>query len=423
MPPTIINDCFLHDKQRLRHDEAIEILRSRLVPIAACATVELGNAHGKILAENVYSPRNIPAFDNSAVDGFAFAHNHEHMIRGLQVDFRIAAGDTTVPDLAAGHAARIFTGAPMPKNADTVAMQEDCKTKMVGDVSYVFPPKELQQGANVRMAGEDVKIAEAIANKGCHLRPQDIAAIASAGFANIEAYKPLKIALFSTGEEIVRPGNKLETGQVYDANHFMICSLLSTLPVEVTDLGILPDNRQQVETALNAATKIHDIVITTGGASLGDEDHVSNILDQNGKRHMWQLAIKPGRPVCFGQLNDTYFFGLPGNPVAGFICFLLYVRPSILRLAGAHWHEPQRYKIPSAITFNNKKRDRREFWRGYIEQHKKGAMCLKKFERDGSGLISGLQKADGLIEISEDTTDIMPGDMLDFIPFTEFGIT
>jgi len=197
--------------------------------------------------------------------------------------------------------------------------------------------------------------------------------------------------------------------------------LLGSIPVEITDLGIQPDNYEKIEGALKEAARTHDVIIASGGASRGEEDHLVSALDALGKRHMWQLAIKPGRPMIFGQIDNTLFFGLPGNPVACFVCHLLYVRPSLMRLGGADWPEPQRLFAPARFAIAKKKPDRREFWRGIYSVSSDGRPGLSKFERDGSGLISGLREANCLIEISEETTSVDEGDMLTFIPFSELG--
>ncbi|MCP4185111.1 MAG: molybdopterin molybdotransferase MoeA [Hyphomicrobiales bacterium] len=419
----MINDCFSHDEKRLLHFDAVDLLKSRLGSIATSSLQDLEKCGGKILAQDITAPKNIPAFDNSAMDGFAFDHQDYLKNTGVfPLGARIAAGDNKPVELAPCSAARIFTGAPMPTGADSVAMQEDCKTHQSEGQTFVIIPQGYNKGANVRLAGEDVNSGECLLSAGSRLRPQDIAAIASCGFAKIEICDPLKIALASTGNEIIRPGNCLEQADVYDANFFMLNSQLNTMPVEVTDLGILPDDRAMVESTLTRASSSYDIVITSGGASLGEEDHITSVLAQKGTRHLWQLAIKPGRPMCFGNLNDAIFFGLPGNPVASFVCFLLYIYPSLLVLGGSRWKEPTRIKIPSAIKFNNKKSGRREFWRGYLEPGADGTNRLHKYDRDGSGLISGLRHAEGFIEIGEDVTEVKPDEMLDFIPFSQFGI-
>lgn len=412
----LLDDCFLHDKDRLRHSEAIELLKESLRPIAKVETCPLSKASGKILAEDISAPRNVPNYDNSAVDGYAFRFdNYVKNPPSLKIGHRIPAGDIESRTLAPGEAARIFTGAPMLENADTIAMQEDCED----DGEFVTIPKGLKQGANLRRAGEDLKSGEKVISTGTRLRPQDLAAIASLGIAEIQIYKPLKIALLSNGNEIRRPGEPLIRGQVYDSNHYLLTALLEAIGVEITDLGILPDEADTVREAIISAATTHDVLISTAGASRGDEDHIIKTITELGNCHLWQLAIKPGRPMSFGQIGDTVMFGLPGNPVAGFVCFLLYVRPALLRLGGAEWRDAERYSLPVDIDFK-KKTGRREFWRGHLAKDASGNAVLKKFLRDGSGLISGLREADGLIEVPEDVSDIKKGDMLDFIPFSQF---
>ncbi len=407
----------------MRHEEAIAVLREKIVPVCTALRVDLGDAAAKVLSRSIKSDINIPAFNNAAVDGYAFDHSQLVSAHGkLLMGDRIAAGDRRQLQLKPGTAARIFTGAPVPLNADTVAMQEDCSREIVQGVEKIAIPMALKKGANIRKLGEDVSSGDIIVPAGRILRPQDIAAIASCGVRDVEVFQPLKIGIASTGDEVIRPGTALLAGQLYDANYFMIAALAQNLPVQITDLGILPDERAQIEKVLDHASDDFDVLITSGGASRGSEDHVTNILNEKGKRYLWQLAIKPGRPMCFGKLNNSWLFALPGNPVASFICFLLYVRPALAFMGGADWHEPRRYMVASGFDLDSKKIHRREFWRGYIDRNEDGNNCLFKYERDGSGLISGLQKAQGLIEICEMTTNVEKGDELPFIPFSEFGI-
>ena len=418
----LLNDCFLHDKERLPHHEALEILKERLVGITSKETVNIGEAQDKILAEDIRATRNIPSTDNSAVDGYAYrASDFDDAGGFFLIAARIAAGDINPSPLPQWSAVRIFTGAVMPEGADTIAMQEDCETHAQEGTDFVVIPQGLKPGANRRRMGEDLMQGDLIAKVGEQVTPQLIAAIASTGQSKVEVYSPLRIAILSSGNELKEPGQTAQAGQVFDSNRYLLQSLLKMLPVEITDLGIQPDNYDVIETKLAEAAKTNDIVISSGGASLGEEDHIIAALEKLGTRHLWQLAVKPGRPMSFGQIGDTLFFGLPGNPVACFVCFLLYVRPSLLRLAGADWHEPKRFKVPALFDFNNKKPDRREFWRG-IYAPTDGAFGLEKFARDGSGLITGLRKADGLIEIPEAVTNVSKGDLLDFIPWSEFGI-
>ena len=419
MPSKLLDDCFLHDHERLRHDEALDRLKSRIVPLTATEQVALAGAAGRVLAEEIRAPRPVPAFDNSAVDGYAFAHADYLAAKGrLKLSGRVAAGHPGARPIAEGTAVRVFTGAVMPEGADTVAMQEDVTV----EDAFAIIPEGLKQGSMGRKAGEDLSVGAVLLSPGRRLRPQDIAAIASTGKAEFACYRRLKVAILSTGDEIVRPGSTLGPGQVYDSNVYLLRALLKSTGAEVTDLGVLADRRDVVEAALAEAARGHDAIITSGGASRGEEDHVIRTMDKLGRLHMWQIAVKPGRPMAFGQIGDCVFLGLPGNPVAVFVCFLLYVRPVLVRLGGGRWPEPARYPLKAAFEVKRKKDGRREFWRGSLKPSE-GGMTVDKFARDGSGLITSLREADGLIEVGEDVTRVSRGDMVQFIPFAEFGLT
>ncbi len=421
--PKLLDDCFLHDKDRLRHDEALAILRERLTPVTAPESVPLAEAVGRVCADAVTAPRQVPAADNSAVDGYAFAQADYEATGGFfPVAARIAAGHPIDDPLPVGAAARIFTGALMPPRADTVAMQEDCETHEQDGQDFVVIPPGLKPGANRRKAGEDLMAGNMLVEAGTILRPQEIGAIASTGAGTVSCFAPLKVAVLSTGDEILEAGEAFRSGCVYDANRPLLASLLSTLPVEVTDLGILPDKAGVVRDALTEAAATHHAVLTTGGASRGEEDHVIATLGELGKRHMWQLAIKPGRPMGFGQIGDCVVLGLPGNPVAAFVCFALYVRQALLALSGATWIEPRRILLEADFELPSKKTDRREFQRGLLVENADGISRVAKYPRDGSGLITSLREADGLIEIPEDATSVSRGDRVRFLPFTEVGL-
>ncbi|MEE9588446.1 MAG: gephyrin-like molybdotransferase Glp [Hyphomicrobiaceae bacterium] len=415
------DDCFLHDKDRLAHDEAIAILKDRMTPLVGSENVPLEIAAGRIASADVGAPRAIPAHDNAAVDGYAFRFDDYDAGAGseMPVAGRVAAGHPITDALASGVAVRIFTGAAMPGGFDTVVMQEDVET--LGEESRVRIPAGLKAGANRRLAGEDVQPGEALVGSGQRLRPQDIAAIASAGHGEVSCYERLRVGILSSGDEVIRPGEPFIHGQVYDANSPMLQALISTTGSQADDLGIMRDDPAVVGRSLSEAAQKYNLIITSGGASLGEEDHIISTLDRLGTRHLWQIAVKPGRPMTFGQIGDCVFVGLPGNPVAVFVCFLLYAWPLIMRASGAHWPTPARYKLPAAFTIASKKPDRREFWRGLMRATDAGPVA-EKFARDGSGLISGLTAADGLIEVGEAVTEVREGDEVNFIPFAEFGI-
>ncbi|WP_153769664.1 gephyrin-like molybdotransferase Glp [Labrenzia sp. CE80] len=414
----LLDDCFLHDRDRLRHHEALDILRERLSTVAGTTRIPLEETCGRILAEEIVANRDVPQADNSAVDGYAFRFSDHDPAGGFfRLEQRIAAGHPSETEIGPWGAARIFTGAIMPPGCDTVAMQEDCELHDQDGQSFVIVPAGLKQGANCRKAGEDVVAGTVLLHRGNLLRPQDVAAIASTGQAQVLVYEKLKIGLLSTGDEIRRPGTDLEAGEVYDSNHFLLRSLTETMPVEIEDLGVLKDDAAFIEETLSNASKRCDVLLTTGGASRGEEDHILKTLDRLGKRHMWQLAIKPGRPMMFGQIGSCVFLGLPGNPVAAMVCFLLYARPVLSVLGGGPFLEARRFQVPADFSVPRKKTDRREFYRGILASDETGRTIARKFERDGSGLITGLREADGLIEIPEDATSVERGSLVDFLPF------
>jgi len=426
MPNKLVDDCFVSDKPRLMHAEALAILKARVGPVADTEVIALDAAAGRILAAPVVARRPVPAHTNAAVDGYAFAASDYDGAKGstLPVAGRAAAGHPLGHRAALGTAVRIFTGAVVPDGHDTVVMQEDVTTDGDGGGVLVTIPAGLKAGANVRKAGEDVAAGAILAAAGTALRPQDLAAIASVGLGEVACYQRLRVAIVSTGDEVVRAGRAAagaDRGQVYDANAPMLAPLIAGTGAMPVDLGVLPDNRWAVQRALADAARAFDVIITSGGASRGEEDHVVAALDALGKRHLWQLAIKPGRPMSFGQIGDCVVLGLPGNPVAVFVCFLLYAWPLLRRMGGAAWPEPRRYRLPAMFAFPDRKVGRREFWRGMLRETPRG-LAVDKFARDGSGLISGLCAADGLIDIPEDVTEVTPGDLVAFIPFSEFGI-
>ena len=423
MTAKLIDDCFVLDKDRLPHLEALSILKSRVRPVVTAEDVSLSEALGRFLAAPIIAPRAIPAHDNAAVDGYAFAYAGYDKDKGarFKVVGQAAAGHPFGMTPPSGSAVRIFTGAVMPQGLDTVAMQEDVRLEQSGEEIWALVPPGLKQGANRRLAGEDATKGAVLAEPGMKLRPQEIAAAAATGIDRVSCYAPLKVAVFSTGDEIIRPGESFAPGKVYDANAPMLEALLRATGVTAVNLGVLPDKAEEVKAALSAASRVYDAIVLSGGASQGAEDHVVRSLDALGKRHLWQIAIKPGRPMSFGQIGDCVVLGLPGNPVAVFVCFVIYVRPVLTRLAGGVWPEPRRFPIPAAFS-QGKKVGRREFWRARLVQTSDGGLRAAKFPRDGSGLITSLREADGLIEVPEDVEEVRQGDLVSFIPFSELGL-
>ncbi len=417
---TAADDCFAFPTRRLRHEEALAQLQALTAPLAGQETVSVFAASGRVCAERVTAPRAIPAHTNAAVDGYAFSFADYDPKEGatLPIAGRAAAGDGAQQALAGRSAARIFTGAIMPRDSDTVAMQEDCRLDEGG---AVFIPGGLKEGANRRLAGEDMAGGAAVAEPGQRLRPQDAAALAASGRSAVACFRPPRICIFSTGDEVLAPGAAFAEGKVYDANGPMLCGLFKPLAPALSYGGVLPDTRAAVEGALHAAAREHDLIVVSGGASLGEEDHVIAALRAGQALSLWQLAIKPGRPMGVGGIGSCLCFALPGNPVAVMVCALLYVWPAARRLSGEPWIEPQRLSVPAGFEIKSRKQGRREYFRGWLAREGDAAVAMK-YERDGSGLISSLRAASGLIEIPEDAPRVSKGEMVTFIPFSAFTI-
>jgi molybdopterin molybdotransferase len=420
MARALIDDCFAHHPDRLTAAQALDLLKAAVGPVVARETVPLAQAHGRILAEPVISPRDVPGFDNVAVDGFAFAHGDLAASGPTRLDLvpgRAAAGHPFPGRLPRGAALRVLTGAPMPEGADSALMQEDVEVD--GD-AVVIPPG-VKRGANRRKAGEDVRAGQAALEPGIRLRPQDVGVAATFGRDRLEVFRPLAVALLSTGDELREPGATLGPGETYDANRTILFGLLRGLGCRITDLGILPDRADAVAAALQRAAAQHDAVITSGGASRGDEDHVVRAVDRLGRLHFWQIAIKPGRPLAFGRIGRAVFVGLPGNPVAAVVCFLRFARPLLIALGGGRWPEPRVFLVPADFAMK-KKPDRREYLRSRLIPGPDGRLWAQRIEREGSGILTSLTEADGLVELVEDRARVERGDPVEFVPFSELGV-
>jgi molybdopterin molybdotransferase len=422
MSTKLADDCFFHDKDRIPHSEALSILQSRIKRVVGAEDVPLENAARRYLAAPIVAPRPIPANANAAVDGYTFAHAAYDQIAGSTFPVAgVASAGHPFATVPTPHSAiRIFTGAAIPEGLDTVVMQEDVRVEARGDDTHVWIPPGLKKGANRRLAGEDSTAGQFLVPPGSRLRPQDVASAAACGFGAIRCHEVLKVGILSTGDEILRAGMPFVAGKVYDANAPMLAGLIESIGAEPVDLGVLPDEAHLVREALTEATRRFNVLVISGGASLGVEDHVVRAIDALGKRHLWQIAIKPGRPMSFGQIGDCVILGFPGNPVAVFVCFLLYGRPVLATLAGGKWPEPVRYPIAAAFS-QKKKPGRREFWRARLVCED-GRLSATKFARDGSGLISSLRESDGLIEVGESVSEVKEGETVAFIPFSEFGL-
>lgn len=410
------DDCFAFGGQLMSAGEAMAILKSKVHAVAEVETVALSEARGRILAAPVVATRDVPPHDNAAVDGYAvnFADLKPGEPTILPIGGRAAAGHPLGRPLQRGECIRIFTGAPMPDGADTVLMQEDCR---VTDGKATLPPG-IKPGANRRFAGEDVKRGATVLGTGRRLRPQEIGLAASLGLTTLTVRRKLRVAIFSTGDEVREPGGELPPGAIFDSNRYTLRALLEGLSGAVTDLGILPDSLDAVRGALARAAEAHDLVLTSGGMSTGEEDHVKAVVETLGSLHFWRLAIKPGRPLALGQIHGKAFIGLPGNPVAMMVTFLRFARPVLLRLVGAKETGPVLYRVRADFE-HKKKADRREWVRARLVVDSAGGLVAKKFPREGAGILSSMVESDGLVELPESLTHLAAGSMVDFLPFSE----
>ena len=416
----LTDDCFAFNGPLLPVAEAEQLIGARVTPVSGEELVPLRAALGRVLSTSLIAPVNLPPFDNSAVDGFAVRAEDIDGARErrLAIVDRIAAGQVATRAVKSGEAVRIFTGAPMPPGADTVFMQEDCRI----DGTHVVVPPGLSRGANRRLAGEDIRAGAVALPAGRRLSAQDVALGAALGLTTIEVRRRVRVALFSTGNEIAEPGSPLSDAALYDSNRYLLAAAVARFGAEVTDLGILRDEPKALARAIAAAAVDHDLVLTSGGVSTGEADYVRSAVESIGRIVFWRVAIKPGRPVAMGVIpggetgEAAAFVGLPGNPVAVFVTFIRVVRPLLLRLAGA-LPEPL-VAMPARAVFAYKKRKgRREYVRVALRKGADGMIDAVKFPQDGAGVLTSLTQTDGLAELGEEVTNIEPGAIVGFLPY------
>ena len=416
--PEPLPDCYEGDPDLLPPGEAMRRIRAHVRPVDSTETIAVIDALGRVAARDVVSPRNVPGHTNSAMDGFACAGDSlpESGPRWYEIAGTAYAGKPFAGRTGPSQAVRIMTGAIMPDGTDTVVMQEHVEV----DGDRVRIPPGARRGQHVRQAGEDLAEGAVVVPRGRRLMPAEMGLLASLGIGEIAAYRRLRVAYFSTGDEIRPPGAPFEPGLVYDSNRFTMHGMLGRIAVDVVDLGIVPDRRDAVLDAFRAASARADVVLSSGGASTGEADYIKEVLSELGQVGFWRIAIRPGRPLAFGFLGDSVFFGLPGNPVAVMVTFYQFVAPAIRAVAGETDSRPLPALEARCTTRLRKKPGRVEYYRAVLERDDSGALVVRSTGKSGSGLLHTMSDANCFIVLPEDGTTVEPGATVDVQPF--FGL-
>ncbi|ELB2877991.1 bifunctional molybdopterin-guanine dinucleotide biosynthesis adaptor protein MobB/molybdopterin molybdotransferase MoeA [Vibrio parahaemolyticus] len=388
--------------------EKILSLVNTVSEIEAC---KIENVYGRVLAEHIISPVNVPQYTNSAMDGYAI-RSDDVKCDSYQVVAEVMAGHAYDQPLEVGQAVKIMTGAPTPRNGDTVVMREQASQE--GD-KVTFNGANIKAGQNVRQAGEDLAIGSDVFTVGTRLASPEMGMIASLGFGEANVFRKLKVAVFSTGDEVQAPGTEQKANSIYDSNRFTIMGMLEKLGCEILDFGILEDNEQLMIEALENASAQADVVMTSGGVSVGDADYIKLALDKLGQIDFWRINMRPGRPLAFGQINNKPFFGLPGNPVAVMVSFINFVEPALRKMQGEQGWKP--LKVNAIATENLRSRQgRTEFSRGIYELDNTGRLTVRTTGKQGSGILRSMSEANCLIEISPAIDTVKAGESVTIIP-------
>jgi molybdopterin molybdotransferase len=406
------DSCVTPETPLVVYDEAIRLLLQQARPVPETESVTLADALGRVLAMEVVAPVNVPPLDNSAMDGYAVWANDIEPGKRIPVSQRIPAGTVGKP-LETGTCARIFTGAPIPPGADAVIMQENATNQVNNAVSFESVPRA---GDNIRSAGEDIRTGDVILEPGQRIEPQHLGLAASVGLAELSVFRRLKVATFFTGDEIVEPGQPLGDGEIYNSNQYHLNALIQTFGCDVVNLGIVEDRLDATRATILEAARSADLIVTSGGVSVGEEDHVRIAIEELGTISMWRLKIKPGKPLVLGHVEETPIIGLPGNPVSAFVTCLLFVRPFLLKMQGLKEVLPSSYPVTAHFDWT-RPGIRREFLRARVHNEEEEAVA-EIHPRQGSGVLSSTCWANGLVVIPEETT-VKKGDRVQFIPFRE----
>ena len=407
------------DPESIAPDQATEHIQSAIQPVAEVETVPTMEALDRILGTEVRSEINVPGHTNSAMDGYA--------VRGQDLPSDAPATFTLVGSSFAGHpyegtvgsgeCARIMTGGVMPDSTDTVVIQE--RVRVLGDTEVEIPVGE-KPGQNVRAAGEDIAAGDVVLEPGHLIGPADLGLLASVGIAEIPVLRRIRVAFFSTGDELREVGEPLEDGHIYNSNRYTLSAMLRRLHAEALDLGVVRDDRAAVAQAFRDASEQADMVITSGGVSVGEADYVKDVLGELGDVSFWKVAIKPGRPLAFGQIGPAKFFGLPGNPVSVMVTFYQFVRPALLRMAGATEAPPLTLQVPVTSPLR-KRQGRAEYQRGILRQEQDGTHTVTRTGAQGSGILTSMSQANCFIVLPMERADVQEGEMVEVVPFS--GIT
>lgn len=410
-PATCMDD---YDPNSLSIAEAKQRIEAAVTPIKAYDEVTIQHALNRVLSEPVSSTINVPPYTNSAMDGYAI-QGRDIPSKGekrLKIAGVVMAGKPIQTIIGPGECARIMTGAKMPEGTDTVIMQEH----VTAQGNDIVIGNQHRPGQNVRQAGEDITEGQTVLNKGRRLTAADLGLLASLGVASVNVVRKVRVAFFSTGDELTQVGSVLKEGQIYDSNRYTLTAMLQRFDVEIIDLGVVKDSRQDVEDAFNRASKQADVVITTGGVSVGDADYVKETLEKLGQVNFWKISMKPGRPLAFGKINNSLIFGLPGNPVSTMVTFYQFVLPALQTLQGESHHETLTLKLPCTTSLR-KIAGRVEYQRGVMENNIAGELVVKSVGGQGSHLLTSMSKANCFIILPMECEHVEAGDIVTVQPF------
>ncbi|WP_353573205.1 gephyrin-like molybdotransferase Glp [Candidatus Albibeggiatoa sp. nov. BB20] len=408
--------CSDEKTPHLSVSQALERIIQTVQPITGYKQVNLHQALGCILAEDIQSPMQVPTYTNSAMDGYAVNATDLNIegVQSLQLVGSVFAGHPFEQSIQQGQCVRIMTGAMLPQGVDTVIMQEHVE---VDAEQIKFNPQQHKAGQNVRLAGEDMQLGQVVLNVGKQILPPELGLLASLGIAEIRIKPKLRVAFFSTGDELCPVGQPLKSGQIYDSNRYQLFGVLARLNLEVIDMGVIPDDLEQIEQAFTTASQIADVLITSGGVSVGDADYVKQILDKLGQINFWKIAMKPGHPLTFGTINQATFFGLPGNPVSALVTFYQFVQPALQRMMGQSDIAQLTWKV-RCLSKLKKKKGRTEFQRGILKQAEDGEWVVTTTGAQGSHIIRSMSEANCFIVLQEHQTVVNESEYVTVQPLT-----